>query len=99
MVLAISGDSSTYERSISGINNILLFNETDYTDQTSNSYYLKEMLKNILNDENEETVAVWYSKKTYSKIRPIIYNLTETKEKEMLDSLITERKKIDEKTL
>ena len=99
LVLAISGDSSTYERSISGINNILLFNETDYTDQTSNSYYLKEMLKNILNDENEETVAVWYSKKTYSKIRPIIYNLTETKEKEMLDSLITERKKIDEKTL
>ena len=44
LVLAISGDSSTYERSISGINNILLFNETDYTDQTSNSYYLKEML-------------------------------------------------------
>lgn len=90
IVLAIKGDPATWRsgRSITSVNNVLLFNNTDYADQIENSYYLKEMLKNIFNDGEEETIAVWANRKTFSKIRPVIYKLSNAEEKDALDSLI-----------
>ena len=90
MVLAIKGDPSIWRtgRSVTNINNIMLFNDTEYADQIENSYYLKEMLKNISNDGEPETVAVWASRKSFSKIRPIIYRMSDQQEREALQSLI-----------
>lgn len=92
MVLAIKGDPSTWHtgRSVTNINNIMLFNDTEYADQMENSYYLKEMLKNISNDGEEETVAVWTSRKSFSKVRPVIYKMSDQPEREALHSLVTD---------
>ena len=91
VVLAIKGDPSTWRagRITSGVNNIMLFNDTEYADQVDNAYYLKEMLKNISNDGDDETVAVWAGKKTSSKIRPIIYKLSNQAEKSSLEALMS----------
>ena len=91
MVLAIKGEPSTWRtgRSVTGINNIMLFNDTEYADQIENSYYLKEMLKNISNDGETETVAVWTSRKSFSKVRPVIYKISDQIEREALHSLVT----------
>ncbi len=93
VVLAIKGDPSIWRagRTITGINNVLLFNDTEYADQIDNSYYLKEMLKNISNDGEEETVAVWARRNAFSKIRPIIYDIANQKELEALQMLIAGR--------
>ena len=90
VVLAIKGDPSIWRSAhiTSEINNVVLFNDTEYTDQFENSYYLKEMLKNISNDGVEETMAVWASKKTFSKIRPLIYKLSSVHENDAIDRLI-----------
>ena len=66
----------------------MLFNDTEYADQIENSYYLKEMLKNISNDGDEETVAVWASRQSFSKVRPVIYKLSDQLEREALHSLV-----------
>ena len=66
----------------------MLFNDTEYADQIENSYYLKEMLKNISNDGDEETVAVWASRKSFSKVRPIIYHMSNKQERDALTALI-----------
>ena len=91
MVLAIKGDPSIWHtgRSLASVNNIMLFNNTEYTDQIQNSYYLKEMLKNISNDGEPETVAVWAGRKTFSKVRPVIYDMSDQKEREALQSLVS----------
>jgi hypothetical protein len=91
MVLAIKGDPSIWRtgRSVTNLNNIMLFNDTEYADQIENSYYLKEMLKNISNDGEPETVAVWASRKSFSKVRPIIYKMSNQQERQALLSLIT----------
>ena len=91
MVLAIKGDPSTWRtgRSVTSINNIMLFNDTEFADQIENSYYLKEMLKNISKDGEPETVAVWASRKSFSKVRPVIYKMSNPQEREALYSLIT----------
>lgn len=91
VVLAIKGDPTTWRtgRSITSINNIMLFNDTEYADQIENSYYLKEMLKNISNNGEEETVAVWARRKSFSKVRPVIYTMADRKERDTLHSLIT----------
>ena len=90
IVLAIKGDPSTWRtgRYVTGINNIILFNDTEYADQIENSYYLKEMLKNISNNGVAETVAVWSGRKSFSKIRPVIYQMSDQQEREALHSLI-----------
>lgn len=90
VVLAIRGDPATWRtgRSVTSINNIMLFNDTEYADQIENSYYLKEMLKNISNDGDEETVAVWASRKSFSKVRPIIYRMSNKQERDALTALI-----------
>ena len=89
LVLAIKGDPSTWRtgRSIAG-SNVILFNETEYAGEMENSYYLKEMLRSIANDGEEETVAVWTGRKSFSKVRPVIYKMSDPKEKEVLMSLI-----------
>ena len=93
VVLAIKGDPSTWRNAhiASEINNVVVFNDTEYADQIENSYYLKEMLKNISSDGNEETMAVWSCKKSFSKIRPIIYKMSSAQEKEDMDKLIKEK--------
>jgi len=90
VVLAIKGNSSSWRMSnvISDVNKIALFNTTEYADSVENSYYLKEMLKNISNVGEPETMAVWYSKKNFSKMRPIIYSVSEDSEKTAIDALL-----------
>lgn len=90
LVLAIKGDPAIWRsgRTVTSINNIILFNDTDYADQIENSYYIREMLKNISND-GEETVAVWANRKAVSKIRPIIYKMTSQQESDALLHLLT----------
>ena len=60
----------------------------EYADQVDNSYYLKEMLKNISNDGEDETMAVWTRRRQFSKIRPIIYKLNRSDEEDALKKLI-----------
>lgn len=90
MILAIKGDPSTWRnaRIVSEVNNILMYNTTEYADQVENSYYLKEMLKNISNDGEGETMAVWASRKNFSKVRPIIYKLSNEEEMDSLSALV-----------
>lgn len=92
LVLSIKGDPSTWRtgRSFTSINKTILFNDTEYAEHFENSYYLKEMLKNIANESDEETVAVWAGRKSFSKIRPIIYKISNPMEKDALVSLINE---------
>lgn len=90
LVLAIKGDPYTWRNSrvVSDTSNIILFNRTDYADQMENTYYLKEMLKNISNDGEEETMAIWSNRKTFSKIRPIIYKMSNSDEASAVDTII-----------
>lgn len=90
LILAIRGNSSNWRggRIVSEVKNVVLFNSTDYSDEFENSYYLKEMLKNITNDNQTETMAVLYRQRSFSKIRPFIYDLSEEREKELLSILV-----------
>ena len=90
LVLAIKGDPMTWRtgRTVGSMNNTMLFNDTEYAEQFDNSFYINEMLKNISNDGDEETVAVWVGKKSLSKIRPVIYKMSNLQEKEALISLL-----------
>ena len=90
IILAIRGDPSTWRSSriASEILRACLFNSTQYTDQFDNSYYLKEMLRNITNENGIETMAVFSNKRQYSKVRPIIYKLFNNQELESIDALM-----------
>lgn len=90
LILAIKGDPYTWRNSrvVSDSSKIILFNTTEYADHLENTYYLKEMLKNISNDGEEETMAIWSNRKSFSKIRPIVYKLSDSDEASVLDSLI-----------
>ena len=91
VILAIKGDPATWRTSriTADVSNIILFNEAyDYADQVENAYYLKEMLKNISNDGREETMAVSVTRKSFSKIRPIIYKMNEQQEYDALEKLV-----------
>ena len=90
VVLAIKGEPSTWRnfRIVSEVNNIVMFNATQFADQIENSYYLKEMLRNIANENGDETMAVWAGKRSFSKVRPIIYKLSDPTERELIDALI-----------
>lgn len=91
VVLAIKGDPATWRTSriTSDVSNIVLFNDAyDYADQVENAYYLKEMLKNISNDGRDETMAVSVTRKSFSKIRPIIYKMNEQQEYDALAKLV-----------
>lgn len=90
VVLAIKGDPSAWRnfRVTSEVNNLVLFNTTQFADHIENSYYLKEMLRNIASEDGNETMAVWASKRGFSKVRPIIYKMSVPAECERLDALI-----------
>ena len=90
LILAIKGDPYTWRNSrvVSDSSKIILFNSTEYADHMENTYYLKEMLKNISNDGEEETMAIWSNRKTFSKIRPIVYKLSDSGEMSAIDTLI-----------
>ena len=90
MILGIRGEPSAWRNSriISEINNIILFNPTQFTEYMDNTYYLREMLKNISSENGEETMAVSSIKHHYSKIRPIMINMADQKESELLNNLL-----------
>ena len=90
IILAIKGEPSVWRNSriMTEVNNIVLFNPTQFADHIENSYYLKEMLRNIANENGEETMAVWASKRSFSKIRPIIYKMFAPAERGLLETLI-----------
>ena len=46
------------------------------------------MLKNISNDGEEEAMAIWSNRKTFSKIRPIIYKMSNSDEASAVDTII-----------
>ncbi len=90
VILAIKGEPSIWRNSriVAEVNNVVMFNPTLFADQANNSYYLKEMLRNIANEDGEETLAVWSGKRSFSKIRPIIYKLAIPAEQVAIDTLI-----------
>lgn len=91
MILAIKRDFSVWRnaRIVSEyIDNVVLFNSTEYASQMENTYYLREMLKNISNVGGEETMAVWSGPKSSSKIRPIIYNMSNEQERKSVELLV-----------
>ena len=95
IILSIKGDPSIWRSSriASEILRACLFNSTQYTDQFDNSYYLKEMLRNITNENGTETMAVFSNKRQYSKVRPIIYKLFNNQELESIDVLMKRGKR------
>lgn len=77
-----------YVRDISDVNNVIIFNSTSFAEYFDKSFYIKEMLGNISNGTECETLAVWNFKRRLSKFRPVIYNLFENREKEIFTNLI-----------
>ena len=67
---------------------VILFNDNDFVSEVEESYYVKEMLKNISNNGNDETLAVWLTQKSLSKIRPLIYDLSNKNERMIIDSIM-----------
>lgn len=89
LILSIRGDYTKWRGfRFSDAGRIIVFNQATSIDGIGSKYYLNEMLKNIANENEEETVAVWYSNQMFSKIRPILYRISDTKEKEAIDRLI-----------
>ena len=90
LILALKGDPYTWRntRAVSDTNNIIMFNRTEYVDQMENTYFLREMLKNISNDGKDETMAIWSNRKQVSKIRPIIYDMSNSDEVAAVNSII-----------
>lgn len=88
LILAMRESSNWRSLSRNDVVNTIYFNSTDVSNQQSNLYYIKEMLKNISNHDGSETRIVWVHKNTISKVRPIIYNMTSDLEKETLMRLM-----------
>lgn len=90
LILAIKGDPSSWRNSriTADAGNTILFNVTEYKDQIDNSYYVKAMLDNIKPESGDETMAVLSSRKSFSKIRPIIYKISRKAEKDALEQLV-----------
>ena len=92
VVLAIKGDPGLW-RSIrpTDVNNVLLFNPTQYANSVDNQFYVREMLQNISPETGNETLAVYINKKHVSKIRPFIYDMSNQDEVESIRSLLEVR--------
>lgn len=81
LILAIKGQPSAWRSgTVSEAGTVILFNKTQFAQEMENSYLIKELLKNIANGTDNETMAVSVSKHTYSKIRPIIFDLSVSEE-------------------
>ena len=89
-IKSLPSEGSGILNAVSKVQSVLLFNTTEFAEQFENQRYINEMLKNISNDSEAETMAVWRNNKTVSKIRPIIYNLSESKELQAIESLLSE---------
>lgn len=89
LILSIRGDASIWRslQPAKNVNSTLLFNRTEYVDQFDRSFYLKEMLRNIANETDSETLAVFIHRNTFSKVRPIIYDISIEQEKKALEVL------------
>ena len=90
LILAIKDDSETWRalRSVTSIQNVVLFHQTEYADQINNAYTIREILKGIHVENEEQTLAVRISKNSISKIRPIIYKMSIAEEKQTLKQMI-----------
>ena len=89
LVLAIKGSPAMVQRSvdISEAGTLILFNKTQFAGVLENRYLINELLKSISNGTDSETMAVSVSNHSYSKIRPIIYDLSVTEEADALTKL------------
>lgn len=86
MILAIKGSPSVWRRlqASTAAKYSVLFNTTEFIDQFSNSYFLKEMLNNISNENDRETMGVLIGQ-NMSKMRPIIYNMADANERGLIE--------------
>ena len=89
IILAIKGDPNIW-RNIgpTDVNRVILFNSTQYTNFIENQFYVREMLKNISPETGNETLAVCIDKKHISKMRPFIYDMSDSREIEQLEMLL-----------
>ena len=89
IVLAIKGDPGLWRNMRpSDINNVILFNPTQYANYVDNQFYVREMLKNISPETGSETLAVCINKKHVSKMRPFIFDMSNPTEVGGIDSLL-----------
>ena len=89
LVLSLRGDPGVWRNlRVSEVNNLILFNTTQFANQVENQFFVREMLKNISSDSGEETMAIWISKKRISKIRPIIYDMSNKNELIRIETMV-----------
>ena len=90
IIMAVKGDISEFRsfRSVASVKNIFMFNAFDGRPVLGDAYFIREMLKNISDENGDETMAVYSQNGKLSKIRPVIYNLNNSVETGMIDELI-----------
>ena len=89
VVLAIKGDPGLWRAMRpADVNNVILFNPTQFANSVDNQFYVREMLKNISPETGSETLAVCINKKHVSKMRPFIYDMSNQNEVESINSLL-----------
>ena len=91
VVLAIKGDPMSW-RNIrpSDVNNVILFNPTQYVTQIDNQYFVREMLNNIAADTKDETMAVFVNHKRINKMRPILLDMSNDSDVNCVDRILGE---------
>lgn len=90
IIMAVKEDISEFRsfRSVASVKNIFMFNAFDGRPVLGDAYFIREMLKNISDENGHETMAVYSQNGKLSKIRPVIYNLNNSVETGMIDELI-----------
>ena len=89
VVLAIKGDPGLWRNMRpTDVNNVILFNPTQYANFVDNQFYVREMLKNISPETGSETLAVCINKKHVSKMRPFIFDMANQNEVKCIDSVL-----------
>ena len=90
VIMAVKGDISEFRsfRSVASVKNVFMFNAFDGRPVLGDAYFIREMLKNISDENGYETMAVYSQNGKLSKIRPVIYNLNNSVETGMIDELI-----------
>jgi hypothetical protein len=89
VVMSIKGgDDYSISGMIPEIKNTVLFNDTQYAQYVSNAMFAKEMISNISNAPQDESMAVLVSKKKLIKMRPIMYDISNTAEVSEIDKII-----------
>ena len=90
VIMAVKGDISEFRsfRSVASVKNVFMFNAFDGRPVLGDAYFIREMLKNISDENGYETMAVYSQNGKLSKIRPVIYYLNNSVETGMIDELI-----------